>query len=150
MYMETTKISPERTAGEIQALLAKAGADQIATSYEAGEISGLRWTMKINGRSVPFLLPVRIDPVFKILNGRRRHSYDRSNNAERDHEQARRVAWRQLLRWIQAQLAMIETGMLEPEEPFIPYVEIDYGTTLFTRLRATEFKGLLPAPKGDQ
>ena len=54
LHMETTAIAPERSAVEVSAELIKAGATQIATSYENGKVNGLRWTMRINGIDAVF------------------------------------------------------------------------------------------------
>jgi len=110
LFMETTQIDPQKTATEITAELVKAGATSINTDYKNGKVSGLRWVMRVSGRDVLFDMPARVDPVFKIINGRR--SYPAGHRVQ-DQEQAERVAWRQLLRWVQAQLAMIDTGMVQ-------------------------------------
>jgi hypothetical protein len=103
LYMGTTKIDPQKTAGEIIAVLVASGARQIATDYTPqGRIQGLRFIIPTAGNGVAFSLPVRVDPLLKYLRN--------------DRQQAERVAWRQLLRWTQAQLAMIEVGMVKAEE----------------------------------
>ena len=93
-----------------------------------------------------FALPVRVEPVFKILNSNRKYEYDRSQKAAQDREQAERVAWRQLFRWCQAQVAMIEIGMVEALEVFLPYLQNESGQTLFQVFKESGMK-LLPAPK---
>jgi hypothetical protein len=145
LYMETTQIPAERTAAEISSCLIQAGATQIATDYEGGEIKGLRWTMQIHGQDVLFAMPARVDPIFKALNDRRQSSYLRQNKAPDDRAQAKRVGWRQLLRWVQAQVAMIECGMTEAAEVFFPYIQIP-GTnqTLFQRFKDQKS---LPTPQ---
>jgi len=146
LYMETTKIAAERTAGEIQQLLAQAGASQIVTEYgSAREITGLRWTMELHGQTIPFAMPVRVQPVYEALR-KRISPRNRAKKEDQVQDQAKRVAWRQLLRWVQAQLAMIETGMVRPEEVFMPYIEIAPGRTMFQQLTETKFKAL-PAGK---
>jgi hypothetical protein len=142
--METTQIEPQKTAGEITAELVKAGATSVNTDYRDGRISGLRWVLNVSGTDRVFDMPARIDPVFKLINGRR--SYP-AGYADQDREQAERIAWRQLLRWVQAQLAMIDTGMVQAHEVFMPYVVIaPDGQTLFQRMEATHFK-MLEGPK---
>ena len=49
LYMETTGIDAQRTAGEVISELVSAGANQIATTYDQGRVIGLRWVMKVNG-----------------------------------------------------------------------------------------------------
>lgn len=137
--METTEVPAERTAGEISAVLVAAGAGQISMQYENGRISGLLWTMKVAGMERLFQMPARVEPVYKILLSRR------SNRTASDvqaavRQQAQRVAWRQLLRWVQAQVAMIECGMTEAGEVFFPYLQAPSGQTLFEMFKDNGMK----------
>ena len=143
IYMETTAVEADRTAGEISSLLIRAGASQIATDYENGQITGLRWAMKVSGRDLLFAMPARVEPVYNILRKRRTRFVDSKAEVEL-RRQARRVAWRQLLRWTQAQLAMIECGMTEASEVFLPYWKPNGEQSLFELLKGTEFKQLGP------
>lgn len=144
--METTKIDPLRTVGEITSELVRGGASQIVTAYKDGKVSGVRFTIEINGRTIPFALPVRVEPVFQVINGARQYPWKHKKD---DWQQAERVAWRQLLRWVQAQLALIETGMVETGEVFMPYAEIGPGGMTFYQHAVTQgaFGKLLEAPK---
>jgi hypothetical protein len=135
LYMETTEISPTRTAAEVSACLIAAGATQIATDYDQGKITGLRWSMRLNGRDVLFVMPTRVEPVYQILL-KRRATYVDSNEKIRLREKAERVAWRQLLRWVQAQCALIDCGMVQAVEVFMPYIEFSPGRTMFAALEA--------------
>ena len=146
--METTEIAPEKTASEIGAALVKAGARDISLQYDAQrKVCGMRFSLPVESFVVTFALPVRVDPVFAILNGRRpKESWQRNNRqkfAGQDREQAERVAWRQLLRWMQAQLALIETGMVARHEVFMPYL-LHAGTnqTLFEYMQGEGLKML--------
>jgi hypothetical protein len=61
-------------------------------------------------------------------------------------KKAERVAWRQILRWVQAQYAMIETGMVQPAEVFLAYmVNPATNRTLFDHMIETQFKALPPS-----
>ncbi len=144
LYMETTTKEAESTAAEIQTLLGKAGASAIQTDYDAGEVIALSFLIDIRGNKVPFRLPIRTEPVFDYLQRKRSPRY-RGKNEERDTAQAKRVAWRQIYRWILAQLALIETGMVTVQEVFLPYVQTGIDETLYQRLEASGFKQL-PAP----
>ena len=141
LFMETTKIEPGKTAGEIMELLAQANARQIAVEYDDKRtICGMAFLILVDGRTLPFRLPARVDPVFSIINGRRKTG--RTSHTAIDREQAVRVAWRQLLRWVQAQLAMIETGMVTTHEVFLPYAQDRNGKTLYELLSESKFKML--------
>jgi hypothetical protein len=148
LFMETTEVEPGKTAAEIMGCLQGSGrVRRIANSYDtSGEIIALEFSIGIVGAvEWEYRLPVRVDPVFKILNGRR-DGWNQSSKAAQDLAQAKRVAWRQLLRWIQAQLAMIDTGMVAPEEVFMPYrLDTARERTMFEHMVEREIK-MLEAP----
>lgn len=147
LHMETTEISPGKTCGEIISCLVLAGAAEINQTFTEGKISGIRWIMRIHQDNVVFEMPVRVEPVFKLLNSRHQSSWERRDKAAKDREQAERVAWRQLLRWIQAQVAMIQTGMVEAGEVFMPYMfDPVKNQTLFQTMVEQRFKAL-PVPE---
>jgi hypothetical protein len=141
--MGSTEIEAVRTMSQIQEYLVRMGANQIATQFDekTREPSALYFTMTIRGNSVPFQLPARVEPVFKIING---DGWGRDK--VRDMAQAKRVAWRQIYRWIQAQLSLIETGMVEAEEVLMPYIQVAPNETLYQRAVSAGFQKLLPPP----
>jgi hypothetical protein len=152
LFMESTEIPVQKTAGEILSLLVRAGATQVSLDYKGAKITGMRFTYPVDGHDVPFRLPVRTEPIFQIINGRRTpdtwKQFSREQMAEKDREQADRVAWRQLLRWIEAQIAMIETGMVKTDEVFLPYAATASGVTLYEQFIETGMAArLLPAPE---
>ena len=145
--METTKISPEQTVGEIQQVLCRYGAAAIQLEYESGGIKAVKFIVDVDGQKVPFLLPCRWKEVHTALLNRMRKA--RESREEEYILQAKRIAWRQIYRWIEAQLALVETNMVRIEEVFMPYLVVNKkGETLYEQMKAVEFKGqLLEAPK---
>ena len=121
----TTRMTVSRTAGEITRTLVKKGAQEILTQYNAaGEPSGLKWALETKHGRLAYELPVRYAPVFEALtnDGLLKHS------PERRMQQAQRVAWRILRDWIEAQIALLESGMVSMDEVFLPYMLTDNGT----------------------
>lgn len=150
LYMGTTEIEPIRTIGEIHAYLVRMGALRIMNTYENGEPVSVHFGLRVGGSELSFELPARVDPVYKII--RSDVTYRSRRSASDDLAQAKRTAWRQIYRWIQAQLALIETGMACPEEVFMPYMQVagENGepTTLYQRAALQGFGRLaLPAAK---
>jgi hypothetical protein len=136
--MENTKISSSKTSAQITSLLGEAGASGVQLKYENGEVSGLAFFIPINGNDIYFILPVRTRPIFEYLQEKRKR-YQQSNSLS-DQEKANRIAWRQIYRWIQAQLALIQTGMVKTEEVFLPYMQADReGRTLFMKIEQNGF-----------
>ncbi len=155
IYMENTEIPTDRTAAEISSCLVQAGATTIHTRYKDGKISGLDWTMRVGMNEVRFAMPARVDPVYQMLASRRQgwsknygDKYFGSELREKLRSQADRVAWRQLLRWVQAQLAIIEVGMVKSAEVFMPYMQQADGRTFFEYFEAKQLA--LPEPEQTQ
>jgi len=141
--METTKIPAEKTAAEIASLLAKAGARKTLQDYDGkGRVVALSFTMSLNGQEAPFSLPVNADAVYQLLSKRRKRRHYRAKWEDMDKAQAERVAWRQVLKWVQAQVALIETNMVTATEVFLPYLKTPSGSTLYRELESGGFKAL--------
>jgi len=151
IFRETTQVPAERTAAEIVTELVKAGASQVNTEYANGDIVGLRWIMRIDGVDRLFTMPARVEPVYKLMEKRAKehavYSWGKPQQIAELKAKARRVAWRQLLAWIQAQLAMTECGMADRLEVFFAYVNSNEGQTLFDVFRGGGLKALPPAGK---
>ena len=147
IFMETTGIAPERTAAEVSSCLVQAGATSVSVRYDQGKIVGMSWTMRVGPNEMQFSMPARIDPVYRLLMSRRPNGgkYLYEADKQRIRQQAERVGWRQLLRWTQAQLAMIEVGMAKNAEVFMPYMQQSDGSTFFEYFESKQLA--LPAPE---
>ena len=65
----------------------------------------------------------------------------------RTREQAARVAWRIILYWLDAQLALIQANLGTLEQIFLPFCQAQDGKTLYEQLRDRSFSDyLLPSP----
>ena len=140
LFMETTRIEPSQTVGEIQKLLGEYGASAIRTDYEGGEVISVSFTIRLNGDYIPFKLPCRWEAVKSIFDSRRKRKYGRGRPAGDLTAQAKRVAWRQILRWVEAQLALTETKMAKLHEVFMPYLLMDKGQTIFEKMESQNWK----------
>ncbi len=138
----TTSISGEKTVSEIQSKLAKSGAHQILHEYDGfGNVSALSFRINTKFGNMAFRLPANISAVEAVL----RKQFRRGKYATT--EQATRVGWRILKDWVEAQLALIETGMVTIEQVFLPYAQNESGQTIYEALVEKKFSGLaLPAP----
>jgi len=138
----TTKIDPDKTAGEIAKLLSMAGAKAVLTEYndEDNYVSALSFKLVVNGQELGIKLPCDWKPVLNILEEDRKVPRSFVNR-----EQAVRVAWRIVLAWVEAQLAIIQTKMVKTEKVFMPYIITKSGKTLFEQVSENKF--LLDKPK---
>lgn len=132
----TTSINPMKTVGEIQSLLAKAGASQIMADYdEDGNVIALSFRIKVEQEFISFKLPTNWKPVQETL--RRQNVSSRYQTPEH----ALRVAWRITKNWVEAQLAIIETKMVTTAQVFLPYAITKDGQTVYEYIASNQ--GLL-------
>ena len=135
----STKIDVTRTVNEITAILAQQGANRILQEYDSsGNAVGLKWSLDGQYGRLSYAMPINHEAIFAVLTN---EGLIFTRNDEKRREQARRVAWRILKVWIQAQLALLETGMVVMEEIFLPYMLSDNdGRTLYETLAAGQFQ----------
>ena len=132
LYMETTKIECEATAAEIQTILRDAGASGVMVEYKDREVISLSFQMFYKGKELPFRLPSRHEAIAQRLLAKVKRR--RAHTQQEVMKQARRVAWRQTLRWVESQLAYIESDMVKAPEMFMSCLQIGpNGETLFER-----------------
>ena len=123
----TSKIPAYQTAIEILSLLGQKGAFQVMTEFGAqGQPTALKWRIHSLRGPLAFALPVNVNAVFKVLTKQR----VLLSNQKARMEQAERTAWRILKEWVQAQMALIETEMVDLEEVFLPYM-LDGDRTMY-------------------
>jgi hypothetical protein len=107
----------------MQQKLAKAGATRIATEYDnAGEPCGMSFTVRTRFGMAAFTLPVDWEAVSMVL-------YKQGHAVE--DARARRVAWRIVKDWLEAQLALIETEMVTLDQVMLPYMHTASGETVY-------------------
>lgn len=136
----STQIDATRTAGELQAILAKHGADAVAIRYADKMPVGLSFTIDTPAGPRHFDLPVRHEPVYELLMRQYRKGTIRKGYATSD--QARRTAWRVVKVWLEAQLAFIEAEMVRLDEVMLPYLRVSEGQTLYGAWQDNELRAL--------
>ena len=127
----STSIAALKTAGEVQAKLAKHGASSVSTVYVEGQPVGIAFTIETQYGPRDFQLPANAAGVEASL---KRQRVDRRFQGA---EQAQRVAWRILKDWVEAQLAIIEAGMVTIDEVMLPYMITSNGLTLTQAYRSS-------------
>lgn len=124
----TTKIDPQKTAGEITKVLVKLGAENIGLRFDGTKLVGMAFSIRRGPDTYAFQLPVRTHAVYDVLNSQ--HGVP---NANRTMAQAERTAWRIMKSWVEAQAAIIETQMVKLEQVMLPYQVVEEGLTLFDK-----------------
>jgi hypothetical protein len=119
-------------------LLAQANATAILSELVEGKTSAISFRVQTEFGVLTFRLPARIAEVHQIL-----LKSKAIPPRLRTREQAERVGWRIVLAWLEAQLAMIQAGLVGLEEVLLPFARDSTGETLYERMREAKFSGLL-------
>ena len=118
----TTEINVYRSAREIQDMLASHGATKIMVDYESGQPVGVTFAIDTELGVRGFSLAANVDGVRTVFAKQR---------VKAQPGQAERTAWRNIRDWIYAQMAIIEAGMVQMDEVFMPYLVDSHGKTLY-------------------
>ena len=119
----TTKIDVFSTIGEIQKILVKHGAKRIVQDMDDdGRILALTFGIDTPAGLQGVRLPANADAVHQVL---------LKQKVKCDKEQAERVAWRIIKDWVEAQMAILESEMVQLEQIFLPYMVNNKGQTVY-------------------
>lgn len=130
----TTTISVNKTIGEIQGILSKHGATAIMTEYDNGNVTGLSFKIMTPRGELGIRLPSNTDRVLQVLKNQKKNN----TKVKDTFEQANKVAWRIIKDWVDAQMAILETEMVEMEQIFLPYVLNNKGKTLYQEFKENQ------------
>ena len=120
----TTKVDAAVTVGQRQAALARPGAKTIMIEYdEECNVNAVTFAIMTGSGMQGVRLPANPERVLAVLHNQRVKSADI--------EQARRVAWRILKDWFDAQLAILETEMVTIDQVMLPYFVTKSGDTVY-------------------
>lgn len=150
----TTKVAANRTIGECQDLLGRAGASAVAVMYENRKPTGLSFRLDTARGTRDFAMPVNVAGAQKIL-----------QRLDRDHawpsslrpnviakylttEHAANVAWRIVKDWLEAQLAIVAAEMVTLDEVMLPYLQLGGGQTLYQAYLESDGLRVLEAGHG--
>ena len=123
----TTKVDTYTTLGSIQGQLVKHGAKKIMQDYDDhGRIAALTFLIDTPAGMRGIRLPANVDKVHSVLHRQK---------IKCDREQAERVAWRIVKDWVEAQMAILESEMVQMDEIFLPYMVDNNGQTFFEAYR---------------
>lgn len=125
----TTKVSAAKTVLEFQQILVNGGVRQIQVEYyDKGQPGSLRFSIPYGSHQLHFELPARWRGVQAALRKQR------VKPAWQTEAHARRVAWRIVKDWVEAQVAVIQSGQAELAEVFLPYMLAE-GRTVYQEFK---------------
>jgi hypothetical protein len=138
----TSGVPASKSVSRIEELLVSMGAQNINKSYKDGQLYAISFLVDVNGNTVPFKLPAKVDQVNAAL----KKSYKRLTSAaiRNINEQSERTAWKICSDWVEIQATIIKLQQAEFIEVFLPYVyKVETDQTFFESLKAHNYKALL-------
>ena len=155
----TTNIPVEKTIAEIEKMLADSGAERILKDYDnEGQIESMSFIINTEKGKLPFKLPMNIKSVMQVINNQtgeyKKTTYGQTRVIPKkfynDLDQARRVGWRIIKDWLEAQLAIFFLQMVKIEEIFLPYMyNSKTDKTMFEMLEEKGFDKLIEYKEDD-
>ena len=130
-------------------MLAQSGAERILKEYDnKGEVNMVCFSLTTQQGNTLFKLPVNVEAVMQVINNQtgeyKKTKYGQTRIIPQkfynDYDQARRVSWRIIKDWLEAQLALYFLQMVKIEEIFLPYMyDEKKGKTMFQMLEDRNF-----------
>lgn len=137
-----SEIDMGRLCTQLEQTLASHGAQQIRMDYdEQGLRRAVFFSLDYHGRPISVKLPARVEQAQAVL----KRQYDANLGSLRkmgtkaySYEHAYRVAWRNIVDWVEAQMALLELELAKMEEVFFPYITSRSGQTMFEQAEAQQ------------
>ena len=134
----TTKVSVYRSINEIQKILVKTGATAVLVEYDDDrEVKAMSFQAKTAHGILSFRLPANVDGVFAAL-----QKEPKISGVQSTYEHAQKVAWRIIKDWIEAQMAIVQAGLADLPQVFLPYMQTQQGETVYELLKSQKFQAL--------
>lgn len=133
----TTTVDPGKSAGECIDILLKYGARKVGMSVGEDKMpDGIEFVINTQFGLRSYSVEVDVARARKVL--QQAYSEGRVERRHTDPVHAARVAWRVMKDWLEAQMAMIETGLVSLDQVMLPYMRTDDGHTLYGAWQESE------------
>lgn len=152
----TTEIKTETTISEIEKMLADSGASMIVKSYDGNSnVESISFQILTERGQVTFKLPLNHKAVMQVINNQTKETRTQKSRSGgrgskvpvvpkkfyNDENHARRVGWRIIKDWLEAQLALYFLQMVKIEQILLPYMYNRHtGKTMFEELENNNFQ----------
>lgn len=128
----TTTKTVDTTVGELTKMLSRRGVASIATRFdEDGEPDGLAFDLRTPHGIRGFLLEVNVEGMHALLYTD--PAVLRRGKQFTTVQHARKVAWRVVRDWLEAQLALVDADMATMDQVMLPYLLVAPDVTLYDR-----------------
>lgn len=141
----STLVPIRQTIHEIDDVLSRYGAIEFSRIGSAAKPTGVRFTLVGELGPAAFHIEVNTNGVQRRLE--EEYAAGKIHRGRSSPDQAERTAWRQLYRWLEANLAAIDSGLLTATQLLSPFLEVAPGRTVYDVLVERSGSLALPAPR---
>lgn len=127
----TTAIDAGKSASECIAILARHGAKGVAMTFDNGQPDGLHFQVSTAFGDRAYSLPTNTRGTHAVLQTAYRAG--KIPRSKATIEQAERTSWRVVKMWLEAQLALIEAGVVDLPQVMLPFMIDEEGRTVYQR-----------------
>jgi hypothetical protein len=128
----TSSVPASTSVDRIERRLVAIGAKNVNKEYKDGTLIGIKFLIDVNGNTIGFELPARIEVVFDVLY--REYRKPTAETKKRVSEQAVRTAWKIISDWVEIQASMIYLEQAEILQVFLPYALMPNGKSVYTNV----------------
>lgn len=126
----TTDVEAEKTAREMQGILAKTDARYVSVRYDDEQRpTAIQFELDVDGQPLSFRIEPDVDGMTAALNE------DDDTPGSFDHDQGRRTAWRIYKEWLNSVLAFRATRQAPLDKLLLGYGVTPDGRTVYQQLR---------------
>lgn len=115
---------------DITEILLDFGATGVGFDYKDGYIKGIQFKINVMGGDKLVIVPCEWEKVKVLLSGPK---------SKCPNDKAYRVAMANVRDWLDAQLAMMATNMVEFPQIFLPYMTNNEGKSLYEAMKQSNF-----------
>ena len=105
-------------------------------------MAAVTFVVLVNSKTIPVRLPARVEKAQALLKKQFEMGLISRKIGKKVYEpdHAYRVAWRNILDWVDAQMALLDIEMARLEEVFLPYMVMRSGETFFEAIDRKQFQ----------
>lgn len=142
----TTGVDATKTVGEISRILTRAGARAIMMENGPDrQPAAVAFVIDTSFGPRSYRLPANPVGVLKALDREYREGRVKRSQVTREH--AIRVGWRIVKDWVEAQVAIIESGHAPLDQLMLPFMQVAGGETVYEAMTARQLQLGAPGPK---
>lgn len=128
----TTTVAPERSLQVIHQILVAHGASAILFEYDASrQVAAVSFRLRVDAATIHYRLPHAWQGALAAMRADPKVPYRLKTET-----QARRVSWRIIKDWLEAQVAMTELRQVSLDQIMLPFAITEDGRTVYERWRA--------------